>query len=249
MEPAFNDYFLLLWKKYFGGGELPMALFYTDVPEADSLRPDPRESRCLIGSLGKAREGITLCFGKENIGCSGGKRYCGFSRELRPGFTHFLSYGSDQMEGERYKKTPELVSQLLEEVRPFDAPGKYLVVKRWDSLKLEDRPQIVLFIAEPDVLAGLFTLANYDEPSRFGVLAPMGAGCASIVQYPLEEGQKENPKCILGMFDPSARPNVNANEFSFAIPFKRFEQMVANMEESFLITPTWEAMKQRISRR
>jgi hypothetical protein len=208
---------------------------------------DPEESRCMIGSLPKARKGQELCFSKNTIGCAGGKRYCGFSKDLRPGFEFFLSYGNGKIEGERYKKDPGLVNQLLKEVQPYDAPGNFLIVKRWDLLRAEDEPSIVVFFATSDVLSGLFTLANYDEPSRYGVVAPMGAGCATIVQFPLIEAEQEHPKCVLGMFDPSARPHISAHELTFAVPYLRFKQMVANMDESFLITKTWDTMSQRIN--
>ncbi len=34
---------------------------------------------------------------------------------------------------------------------------------------------------------------------------------------------------------------------TFAVPIAKFVRMVANMEESFLITPTWEAIRKRIA--
>ena len=53
--------------------------------------------------------------------------------------------------------------------------------KRWDRLTEEEQPLAVVFFAKPDVLSGLFTLANYDLAKVPGVIAPMGAGCASIL--------------------------------------------------------------------
>ena len=180
-------------------------------------------------------------------GCPGGKRYSGFVTALRPGFEYFLSYGiPGKMEGERYKKSPELVREFLESSPAVKAPGKYLVFKRWDRLAEEEQPLAVVFFAKPDVLSGLFTLANYDLASVPGVIAPMGAGCASILNYPLMEAEAEQPKCVLGMFDVSARPCVPADTLTFTAPMGRFEQMVANMDESFLITESWRAVRDRL---
>ena len=112
----------------------------------------------------------------------------------------------------------------------------------------EDEPEVVIFFAKPDVLAGLFTLAGFDSEDMNGTITPFGSGCASIVQYPLAESHKEKPKAVLGMFDVSARPFVQENVLSFAVPFKRFEKMISFMEESFLITESWEKVRKRINK-
>jgi hypothetical protein len=49
------------------------------------------------------------------------------------------------------------------------------------------------------------------------------------------------------MFDVSARPFVPAGTLSFAVPIKKFLTMVANMEESFLITQSWDKVRRRIA--
>jgi hypothetical protein len=108
-------------------------------------------------------------------------------------------------------------------------------------------PLAVIFFANPDVLAGLFTLANYDRADPHGVITPMGSGCASIINYPFLEAQSESPRCILGMFDVSARPHIPENMLTFTAPMKRFEQMVLNMDESFLTTESWKAVKTRLA--
>jgi hypothetical protein len=48
------------------------------------------------------------------------------------------------------------------------------------------------------------------------------------------------------MFDPSARPHVGSSCLTFAVPINRFIQIVENMPESFLITPTWGKIKERL---
>jgi hypothetical protein len=75
----------------------------------------------------------------------------------------------------------------------------------------------------------------------------MGAGCGTIVQYPLKESQSDHPRAVLGMFDVSARPGVDPNSLTFSVPMQKFEGMVANMDESFLITDSWEKLKNRFN--
>ena len=97
-------------------------------------------------------------------------------------------------------------------------------------------------------MSGLFTLANFDQSDPNGVICPMGVGCSSIIYYPWLEQQKENPKVILGMFDPSARPWVPLDVMTMAFPMKRFTRVIGYLEESFLITKTWETVKKKIER-
>jgi hypothetical protein len=80
-----------------------------------------------------------------------------------------------------------------------------------------------------------------------GVIAPFSSGCGSIVYRTYLENAKDNPRAILGMFDCSARPCVPKDTLSFSIPVKKFITMLGNMDESFLITETWETVKKRIN--
>ena len=98
----------------------------------------------------------------------------------------------------------------------------------------------------PDVLAGLFTLAGFDQAETLSTIAPFASGCGSIVHYPMLEAKKNDPKAVLGMFDVSARPCVQKNTLSMAIPFKKFCNMIDYMEESFLITKSWMKVQKRI---
>jgi hypothetical protein len=201
----------------------------------------------VIADLAKVRRGASLAFNAAAIGCFGGRRYFGFPAEIGEDFPYFLSYGiPGKLEGERYKKTPELVRQWLQTATTLAAPAPFIIFKRWDNLAAGDDPQVVIFYARPDVLSGLFTLANYDELEPDGVICPMGAGCASIVQWPLQEGRSPRPRAVIGTFDVSARPCVPADTLTFAVPIAKFARMVADMAESFLITPSWRKVKERI---
>ncbi|MDD1724762.1 MAG: DUF169 domain-containing protein [Methanospirillum sp.] len=123
---------------------------------------------------------------------------------------------------------------------------RYFLFRRWDHLGEGDTPQVVIFFARPEVFSGLFTLANYNRADPFGVIAPMGAGCSSTVHYPWHEQQAEDPKAILGMMDPSARPCIPGDILTFAVPMRLFTRMIENMEESFLSTPPWNRVMKKI---
>jgi hypothetical protein len=247
MDTQFKAHFIEQWNKYFKGTELPITYFYTDQANPADLSTSQTVNRCLIGNLKRVRQGYSFVYTADTEGCSGGKRYTGFSHSLRPHFEYFLSCGiPGEVEGERYKRDPALVEQYLLQHPPFDAPGKFLVFKRWDKLEPQDEPLAVIFFASGDVLSGLFALANYDMAEPDGVITPMGSGCASIISYPLEQAAKEKVRCVLGLFDVSARPHVGQDELTFSIPIKRFQQLVGYMDQSFLTTRSWDKVKSRI---
>jgi len=247
MDIEFKRRFIERWEKYFPGADLPIAFYYTDEEGRGEQVQTPKGFRCVICDLEKARNGNSLCFDVNAVGCGGGKRYLGFVPGLRPNFEYFLSCGiPGEMEGERYKKSPELVKEQLKHQQPFKAPGQYIVFKRWDRMNEGDDPAVVVFFAPPDVLSGLFTLANFDESDPCAVIAPFGSGCSSIVYYPHQELQSQHPRAVLGMFDVSARPCVPSGVLTFAVPWPKFVGMVENMDESFLITASWHKVRSRI---
>jgi uncharacterized protein (DUF169 family) len=247
MDIKMKEKFIEGWKKYFNGAELPIAFYYShEAGNAEIVTP-PSGHQCFIGVLSKVRRGTSLCFDVNSIGCGGGKRYLGFTHEIMPDFEYFLSCGiPGKLEGERYKKTPELVKESMKKLPEFKAPARFIVFKRWDKLEKQDDPVVVIFFAQPDVLSGLFTLTNFDEADPNGVFAPFSAGCGSIVQYPYLEKDSTRPRGVVGMFDVSARPFVPKETLTFALPMKKFQKMIENMEESFLTTASWSKVKARI---
>ena len=249
MEIKIMEKFLSLWEKYFNGTELPIVFYYTNEPTGVQIVKPSQGHRCMMADLVKVRSGESVFFGADSFGCFGGKRYLGFGQDVMPDFEYFLSYGiPGKLEGERYKKTPELVKEIMKKAPEFDAPGRFIVFKRWDMLEVTDEPEVVIFFARPDVLSGLFTLANYDAGELNAVFSPFSAGCGSIVQYPYLEKESDYPKAVIGMFDVSARPFIPENVLSISIPMNKFSVMIENMEESFLITGSWNKIQKRIKK-
>ncbi|WP_373838084.1 DUF169 domain-containing protein [Methanospirillum sp.] len=247
MDVKLQQDFLSCWNKYFPGEPLPVTFEFSSVLRNAQKVPSPKGWRCFVCDLTRVRNGTVLAFDADSISCNGGKRYCGFETELFQDSRYFLSYGIEgKLEGERYKKTPELVDEWQKNLRIVPAAGRYLVFKRWDLLDEYDNPEVVIFFARGETLSGLFTLANYDRSDPLGVIMPMGSGCSSIVYYPWHEGQGDDPKAVIGMMDPSARPCVPLDTITFAVPMKKFSKMVRDMNESFLTTHTWKKVIQKI---
>ncbi len=247
MHEGFQKDFLTKWNTHFPGAELPVAYWYTDHVSERDAQDSRDEEHCVVAAFERVRQGHTFVYRAGGPGCKGWARYTGFSQGLMPKFEYFLSCGiPGELEGERYKKSPDLVAGYLAAHPQFKAPGRFMVFKRWDKVAAGEQPLAVIFFATADVLSGLHVLANYDRPDADGVIAPMGSGCATIVNYPWIEAQSDAPRCVLGMFDVSARPQVPASRLTFTIPMLRFEQLVADMDGSFLITDAWKAVRERI---
>ncbi len=249
MDTALRDMFTELSEKYFPGAELPITFEIGGNVEGSEKAPAPKGWRCFVCDLVRVRKGTSLVFDEESIGCRGGRFYLGYDAERFPDFRYFLSYGKlGVVEGERYKQTPEIVDELDRRTARIPTTGKSIVFKRWDNLTEADNPDAVVFFTRPEVLSGLFTLANFDRADPNGVICPFGAGCSSIFHYPWLEQQKENPKAVLGMFDPSARPCVPLDTLTMAFPMKKFEKVIGFMEESFLTTKAWEKVMKKVAR-
>ncbi|MBN1432700.1 MAG: DUF169 domain-containing protein [Methanomicrobiaceae archaeon] len=250
MNTEIRDRFIKLWQEYFPRADLPVTFELIDAGEErkNAERAPPGKNwRCIICDMAKVRRGRSLIIGPDFITCRGGRYYTGYETEHFPDFRYFLSCGKPGViEGERYKIDPETVDAIVNDDRHIPSGGKDYLFKRWDMLTGADNPDVVIFFAKGEVLSGLFSLANFDRVDP-GVICPFGSGCSSIIHHPWFEGRSETPRAVLGMFDPSARPCVPVDELTFAVPMKRFEQMVSYMEESFLITGAWNKVKKKIA--
>ena len=163
MDERLKETFEAGWTKYFDGAPSPLVFFYSDHESyarfLEAMSPQTGTSaRCIIARIRGAENGQPVAFSRETMGCPGGGRYSGFTKGFRPKFDYFLSCGiPGEMEGERYKKSPDIVAASIRELPEITAPAKYLVFKRWDTVDTSEEPLAVVFFARPDVLAGLFS--------------------------------------------------------------------------------------------
>jgi len=231
----------------FGMAEYPVLFRYTDsLPEGTMLPPEATRI-CVFALLAKTRaEGRPLALSASQYGCAGGGYYLGFLDQPREGIEYFLSCGiAGKMEGERYLKTPELARAYFARLPGRQAPKRYALFTRADMPHLPDDPEVVIFFASPDLIAGLHFLASFDRNDD-AVTTPFSSGCGAIVTLPLAEGERTDPRAVMGLFDPSARPYVEKNLLTFALPYVLFNRMAGNIPESFLSTGTWGKIRKRI---
>lgn len=231
------NYFIDNYREAFGENTgLPLAFWYSDHAVADT----EKSGGCMFKSVAQARKGLSVSLNAQNIGCGGGKFYCGFT-PMPPFVPEFVSLK------ERYKESPELVKHMIEKLNVPQAVGTYLNFTRVDNLNSLDGVEGLLFFASPDVLSGLVTWASFDLKEEDAVCSLFGSGCSNVVTQAVVENRKGGYRTFIGFFDPSVRPYFESNILSFTVPLSRFRVMYDTMRRSCLFEAHgWSLIRDRI---
>lgn len=229
----------------------PVAVVWTDAIDAETITHKMGTAHaCLIPLIKKvAFEGRVAAVGRDCTGCRGAAYHLGFVDELAPQFRYFLSSGiPGELEGEGFKKTPELVDAFVREgIRFLPAPKDYCVFKPVSLLSPTDEPEVVFFLVNPDQLSALVVLANYDLPGNDGVAALFGSGCDSLVLFPRLERMGKR-RGIIGLTDITVRKMLPQDLLSFALPFERALELESNVPGSFLERKAWQGVRERLKK-
>ncbi len=250
--------------------EEPMGIYYTDEKLTQGFAPKPidlptREKEmkndidwqkvfgqfsCVMGHIWRARKKQSVAyFSAEQFGCAGGAFWLGFNKPQTETIINYVSTGiPNWTEGELYCDSPDDLRRIFEYVDPRPAPKKYCVVKPISEFSDDEAPELVLFFSRPESLSGLHQLAAFVTNDPEVVVSPWGAGCGSIVAWPLHYLVKGKNKAVIGGWDASARMFFKTDELSFTIPFQMFKDMLQRYGESFLTTRSWETVQKKIVR-
>lgn len=225
-------------KAYFGDDvQLPIAFWrsHEAVAQSDKI------AGCFFKGFHAVRDGEPLSLSLENCTCGGGRFYLGLA-DMPERVPRFVSLT------EKYKRTPE---DVLEFVKDIDVKrGGFPCVNfvRLDKLESLDELEGLIFFATPDVLSGLCGWAFFDYNDDGAVSTLFGSGCSTMFTNVISENERGGQRCFLGLFDPSVRPQVGANELGFSIPRSRLMTMLDTIDDCFLNGyPAWQKVKQRIN--
>jgi len=228
--------FIENFKHAFGSYELPIVFWYSDKP----ISPIKKTRGCYIGDLKAARNGGEVSFNLDTISCPGGKLYAGFS-DAHPNLGDFVS-GK-----EHYKESPKLLIDFISNLYIENKSTEFINFASINNFENFENIEGLIFFASPDVLSGLVSWVLYDTNKADAVSVPFGSGCSSIISETIAENRNNGERTFLGIFDPSVRPQVEANVLSLAIPMSRFKKLYHTINASCLQgTHAWRKVKQRI---
>ncbi len=230
----------------------PVAILLSNEKPEGALQGKEGQWSCIIPLFLAAAKGKTAVFERKTTCCLGGKKGLGFGQfpNYPGGIEYFLSTGkSGVFEGEGYKKTPELGKEFVEYLPLTDVPYEYVIFKPLAQVDTDkEKPEVIVFYVNNDQLSALAVLANYYRPGNENVVMPFSSGCQSIFLLPYGEGQKENPRAVVGLTDITVRPMVNPAMLSFSMPYTMFLEMEENITGSFLEKPLWHRVAERIKK-
>ncbi|MDR3205238.1 MAG: DUF169 domain-containing protein, partial [Deltaproteobacteria bacterium] len=157
---------------------------------------------CSLYLIAKAFQGSTVCFSQQTCICPGANQGLalgfpvnGFPMDY-PDTLHFLSCGSrgcpnceeikqkyldcgvslnlidEILDGEKFKKNPELTAKTFENYPQYSPPAPILIFKPLSLFSPQEPPLIVVFLVDAIELSALLVLANFAYTSWDKVMAP-----------------------------------------------------------------------------
>lgn len=230
----------------------PIAIYFTnDRPDGAVTLPEGKWA-CVVGMVTAAMRGKTVCLARKNVVCwGGGVGMCFGDRyvDFPGGIEYFLSTGRGEgyRAGERYKQSPELAKSFVDALPMTNVDAAYVVLRPLHEMPEGVEPDIVVMYANCDQLSALVVLSNYDREGGENVVFPFAAGCQSICLLPYAERLSDKPRSVVGMADISARPLIDKDLLSFAVPYKRFCELEANVDECFFTAEAWARVAPRLA--
>ena len=245
----------------------PVAISRVSERPAKALQFKEGKRACSMYLYACAAQGRAAVVDRATCGCVGGAAGFGFGDSYQNfpgglrGFCGFLSSGNGDSEegralgerlaarsssfaenylnGERYKRSPELVRQWHDALPIADTQPPYVSFRPLDDVKPEegDVPDVVSFVVNADQLSCLVVLANYATPRSDRVTIPFGSGCQSVGLLAFAEAASAYPRAVVGLTDLSARKAVRRSlgpdSLTFTMPWKLFLEMEENAAGSF----------------
>jgi uncharacterized protein (DUF169 family) len=232
----------------------PIAVILADAKPESALHFKEGEWGCVAASMLAVSKGKTAVFDRRS-GCSGGAIGLGFGNAAEQrslSLDKLLSTGDPEgapadslmAHGERFFKTPEIVRRMISRLPIIEVPTEYVVMKPLECVAETERPELVVFLVNPDQLSALIFMTDYSRGSGEPAIAPFGGACWPVL-YGYAEAEREVPRGVLGFFDIAQRKRVPHNMLSYTVPWKLFLQMEADVEGSFLELEEWQKLRER----
>lgn len=223
----------------------PVAVLFTDERPKTAAQFKEKKWGCVMSMLAASARGITAVFDRKTTGCLGGKTgLCLGDGSKGRDLAGFLASGKN---GLGYFRSREVAKAHLGVHPAQDIPEKYVVFRPLPKVDPEtEEPRVIIFLGNADQVSALFTLAHYSRKSGEAVIAPFGSGCSTVCLLPYLESKRRSPRAVLGGMDVSARPWLDADLLTFAVPFGLYLKLEDDVAGSFLERESWAAIKGRV---
>lgn len=229
----------------------PVGFFFTDKKPEGAGGFKKSGAGCIMPLLLASGRGMTVAFDEHTAGRVCSSFFLGYRDSIFPGIEYFLSHGP--LVGsvcERFVKSPKLARDILRYGRENMEKAKGAIVfKPLEEFTASEKPEVVIFFAEPDQLGALVYLLYFDAPpGEDRVVARFASGCGSTVTLPLALARRGEKKAVWGLHDIAARSTMPMEIMSLALPYDLLVHMWKNIGESFLITESWAKLAKRITK-
>ncbi len=224
----------------------PVGVFFTnEIPEG-ALHFKKKGSGCITPLIFKSAQGKTVAFDDDTTGWPCSSFYLGYSDWIFPGIEKFLSNeGVHGREPERFMKDPETAKRFVESFIPESKRQGAIVFKPLEQFTDNEKPEIVIFFANPDQLSALVYLIQFGAPDEERIVTKMASACISIFTSPMRYAQKGEKKAVWGLHDISVRKLIPKDLMTLTLTYDLFTEVYENMNDSFIQTGNWAKLRSR----
>ena len=195
----------------------PVAVTYSNVPAKDAS--GGRHRAC--GAILAARNGEAINLTSESCSCKGGIHHLGLGPP-REGLEAFLVY--EEKLWSSLAVARRMRYGINKEAPPPLGLAKFVVFSPLERAEL--KPDLVLFLCDPEQACRLIALASFDE----GLLPKANLGgplCWSAITYPLVTG---NLNVSMGDITARRMEGYDPEELIVSIPINKMPQVIGSID-------------------
>ena len=222
---------------------MPVAIYHAkETPPSSS---SPTEEHCVVASMliPAWRDGKTVAATAGEVGCKGALNGLGLGGERpedRERLARTHSTGDGERPGRRYFSSPgACMDGYIRTIPVYGSPDEVVVVQPLDEAEAAGAPiETVAFLADALEMSALITLRSYSGvPSA--VRSGFFFGCEGVYSVPRQEGERAEPKLVLGMTEFYPRRFIEDGRMTVSMPYSLFKRMDETAGSSFLSEDLW----------
>ena len=234
-------------KEVIGLNYYPVGMYFADIKPENSYGFKSKGKGCIVPLMFTAAKGETVAFDQQTTGLPCSAFYLGYQDWIFEGIEYFLSDGVVfGREGERFIETPEKAKKLIQSLVPETITTKVTVFKPLSEFMDNEKPELVIFFANPDELSALVFALHYKYPERTDlVVTSFMSGCGSVVTFPMKIKAEGKKQAVWGMHDVSVRKRLPKDIMTLTMPFEMVTELYGCLDSNFFITESWKVIRER----